>query len=162
MAKKVNKRREAHGILRGALMLIPNLIKLLARLFKDPRVPLAEKAIVIGAIVYAISPLDILPDVIPFVGQIDDLYLISITILRLFSRTSDEVIYEHWDGSGDLVKLIHRIERAARQVLPERIQKILLGRVEIAPKIKGGLISSPAEEVKHMAAAPEKREASHR
>jgi uncharacterized membrane protein YkvA (DUF1232 family) len=161
MAKKVNERREARGILRGALMLIPNLIKLLARLFRDPRVPLAEKAIVIGAIVYAISPLDIIPDVIPFVGQIDDLYLISITLLRLFSHTGDEVINEHWDGSGDLVKVIHRIETAARHVLPERIQKILLGRVEIAPKIKGLLTSSPPQESKSISEAPKKRQASH-
>jgi hypothetical protein len=40
--------------------------------------------------------------------------------------------------------VVNTIVRAARYVLPKRVQDILLGRVEVAPKIKGGLLSSPA------------------
>jgi uncharacterized membrane protein YkvA (DUF1232 family) len=144
MAKQPNERKQARGFLKDALLLIPNFLKLLFRLFKDRRVPLAEKAFVLGAIVYVISPLDILPDVIPFIGQVDDLYLVALTILRLLSRTSDQVLSEHWDGKGDLISLVHKIEKAARYVLPKRVQQILLGRMEIAPQVKGGFISSPS------------------
>ncbi|MGH9935989.1 MAG: hypothetical protein ACREAM_07065 [Blastocatellia bacterium] len=38
-----NERKQARGVLKEALMLIPNFLKLLYRLFKDPRAPLAEK-----------------------------------------------------------------------------------------------------------------------
>jgi uncharacterized membrane protein YkvA (DUF1232 family) len=138
-----NQRREARGILRSAMMLIPNFLKLLYRLFKDPRVPLAEKALLIGAIAYVISPFDIILDFVPFVGQVDDLYLIALVLLRMLSRTSDDVLIEHWDGKSDLAATVHKIERAARYILPKRIRNILLGRVEIAPQIKGGLFSSP-------------------
>jgi uncharacterized membrane protein YkvA (DUF1232 family) len=138
-----NERREARGILRRALMMIPNFLKLLYRLFKDPRVPLAEKALLIGVIAYVISPLDIIPDLVPFVGQVDDLYLVALVLLRMLTRTSDEVLKEHWDGRGDLAATVDKIERAARYILPKRIRNILLGRVEIAPQIKGGLLSSP-------------------
>jgi uncharacterized membrane protein YkvA (DUF1232 family) len=144
MATDRNESNQARGFLRSALMLIPNFLKLFYRLFKDPRVPLAEKALLIGAIVYVVSPLDFLPDVIPFLGQVDDLYLIALVVLRLFSRTSDEVLREHWDGAGDLAGVVDKIVRAAQHVLPKRIQQILLGRVEIAPQVKGGLVSSPA------------------
>jgi uncharacterized membrane protein YkvA (DUF1232 family) len=136
--------REARGILRGALMLIPNFLKLLYRLFKDSRVPLAEKALLIGVIAYVISPLDLIPDFVPFVGQVDDLYLIALVVLRMLSRTSDDVLREHWDGRGDLAATVDKIDRAARYVLPKRIRNILSGRVEIAPQIKGGLLSSPS------------------
>jgi uncharacterized membrane protein YkvA (DUF1232 family) len=144
MAINGGERKRARGFLKGALMLIPNFLRLLYRLFKDPRVPLAEKTLLIGTIVYVVSPLDFLPDVIPFLGQVDDLYLISLVVLRLLSRTSDEVLREHWNGTGDLVAIVDRIVRSAQLVLPKRVQRILLGRVEVAPQIKGGLISSPA------------------
>lgn len=137
-------RREAKGFLRGTIMLIPNFLKLLGRLFKDSRVPMAEKAMVVGAIAYVISPLDLLPDVIPIIGQVDDLYLIGLVVLRLLARTDDAVLQEHWDGRGDLVSIVNKIVRAAQYILPKRMQRILLGRVDIAPKIKGGIISSPA------------------
>jgi uncharacterized membrane protein YkvA (DUF1232 family) len=139
-----NERREARGILRSGLMLIPNFLKLLYRLFKDSRVPLAEKALLIGVIAYVISPLDLILDLVPFVGQVDDLYLIALVLLRMLTRTSDDILREHWDGRGDLAATVDKIERAARYVLPKRIRNILLGRVEIAPQIKGGLLSSPS------------------
>ncbi|MBP6823999.1 MAG: DUF1232 domain-containing protein [Acidobacteria bacterium] len=137
-------RKEAKGFLKSVIMLIPNFLKLMGRLFTDSRVPMAEKAMLVGAIVYVISPLDLIPDVIPFIGQVDDLYLVSLVVLRLLARTDDGVIQEHWDGMGDLASIVNKIVRAAQYVLPKRMQRILLGRVDIAPKIKGGIISSPA------------------
>ncbi|MGH9837802.1 MAG: YkvA family protein [Blastocatellia bacterium] len=139
-----HERRQARSVLKDALMLIPNFLKLLVRLFKDSRVPTTEKALVAGAIVYVISPIDVIPDLIPFVGQVDDVYLVSLTLLRLLSRSGDDVLREHWGGAGDLASVVDKIVRAARYVLPKRVQEILLGRVEVAPKIKGGLLSSPA------------------
>ena len=142
-AEQIEK-KEARGILRRALFLIPNFLKLLARLFKDGRVPTAEKAMLIGAIIYVISPLDLLPDMIPFLGQVDDLYLIGLVLLRLLSRTPQDVIHEHWEGGGDLPGIVGKIIKAAQYVLPKRVSQVLLGRVVIAPKVKGGLLSSPA------------------
>lgn len=143
MAEKI-ERKQARGVLQGALMLIPNFLKLLYRLFKDSRVPTTEKALLVGAIAYVISPLDLIPDVIPFVGEIDDLYLTALVLLRLLSRTNAEVIREHWDGEQDITALVDKISRAAQYFLPQRVRRVLLGRVEIAPKIKGALLSSPA------------------
>jgi uncharacterized membrane protein YkvA (DUF1232 family) len=140
-----NERKQARSTLRAAFALIPNFLKLLYRLFKDKRVPMTEKALLVGAIAYVVSPIDVLPDVIPFIGQVDDLYLIALVTLRLLNRTGDEILREHWDGSGDLVNVVDKIAGAARYVLPQRVQRILLGRVEIAARLKdGGVLSSPA------------------
>lgn len=138
------ERKQARGFLTSMIMLIPNFLKLLYRLFKDSRVPTTEKALLIGTIIYVISPLDLIPDVIPFIGEIDDLYLVALVLLRLLSRTDDEVLRAHWDGRGDLAAIVNKMARAAQYVLPKRVQRILLGKVEIAPQIKGGLLSSPA------------------
>ena len=68
-------------------MFLPNMVMLLGRLLKDARVPTAEKALFLAAIVYVISPIDFIPDVFPFIGQVDDLYVVALTLLRLVNRT---------------------------------------------------------------------------
>jgi uncharacterized membrane protein YkvA (DUF1232 family) len=142
--KLQKEKRKARGVLTEALFLIPNFVRLLARLFTDGRAPTTEKVMLLGTIVYVISPIDLIPDVIPFLGQVDDLYLVSLVLLRFLHRTPADVIREHWDGSGDLATVVQKIARAAEWVLPSRIRRILLGRVEIAPKVKGALLTSPA------------------
>lgn len=140
LLKKKNAKR---GMVRELLNLLPNLVKLLYRLIRDGRVPTAEKALLIGTVTYVITPLDLLPDVIPFVGQVDDLYLVSLVLLRLLSRTESVVLNEHWDGPGNLAHIVDRIATVARYVLPKRVSKVLLGRVVVAPKVGGGLLVSP-------------------
>src|SRR5262245_58885396 len=145
MAKKLNEVRKARGILRNGLTLIHNLLKLLFRLFKDSGIPVADIVFVIAAIIYFLSPLDFLPDMIPFVGQVDDLYLISLTILRLLNRTNDSILREHWDGGGDIATIVDRIIKASTFILPRRIRRVLISRIAIAAQIDGGLIASPGD-----------------
>ncbi|MGH9970102.1 MAG: YkvA family protein [Pyrinomonadaceae bacterium] len=119
--------------MKNLLLFVPNLILLCARLLTDSRVPATEKALVAGAILYAIIPLDLIPDMIPFVGQIDDVYLISVTLLRLVDRTDARVVREHWNGGGDVVELIEAMVSVAAKLLPKRIRRVLTSRVDIAP-----------------------------
>lgn len=55
------------------------------RLFRDPHVPLLLKFIPLAAVIYVIFPLDILPDIVPPLGQVDDLTLL-LGALYLFIR----------------------------------------------------------------------------
>ena len=91
--------------MKNLLMFLPNMVVLCARLMVDSRVPRVERALFAAAIIYAIIPFDFIPDMIPFVGQIDDLFLISLTLLRLIDRTDDIIVREHWRGGGDIVQL---------------------------------------------------------
>ena len=88
--------------MKNLLLFIPNMVLLCARLLGDARVPRTEKALVAGAIIYAIIPFDLIPDMIPFVGQLDDAYLIAMTLLRLMDRTYPLVLRAHWNGGGDI------------------------------------------------------------
>jgi uncharacterized membrane protein YkvA (DUF1232 family) len=115
------------------LLVIPNLLLLSARLMVDPRVPAKERLLVAGAIVYAFVPLDLIPDMLPFVGQVDDAYLIALTLLRLMSVTDPRVVREHWRGGGDVVELIGATALIAGKMLPQKIRRVLTSRVE-APK----------------------------
>ena len=125
---------KARSRLKNLLLFIPNMILLCGRLLTDARVPKTEKALVAGAIVYAIIPLDLIPDMIPFVGQIDDAYLIAMTLLRLIDRTDPAVVREHWSGGGDVVQLIEAMAMMTAKFLPKRIRRVLTSKVEIDPK----------------------------
>lgn len=112
------------------VLVIPNLLLLSAKLMTDPRVPAKERLLVAGAIAYAFMPFDFIPDMIPFVGQVDDVYLISLTLLRLMSVTDPKVVREHWRGGGDVVELIGATALLAARLLPRRIRRVLTSRVE--------------------------------
>jgi uncharacterized membrane protein YkvA (DUF1232 family) len=75
---------------------LPKFIKLYYRLFQDRRVSIHLKVILILALVYIISPLDLIPDsLLPFFGYLDDL-IILIAALRYFLKNSPpEVVKEH-------------------------------------------------------------------
>ena len=87
-----SKKRESRGRMSNFLMFLPNMVVLLGRLLKDARVPSAEKALFLGAIVYVISPIDLIPDIFPFIGQVDDIYMVALTLLRLVNRTDENVV----------------------------------------------------------------------
>lgn len=130
MAWQLNSR------LKNLLLFIPNMLLLCVRLLADPRVPMVDRALVAGAIAYAIIPFDLIPDMIPFVGQVDDAYLIALTLLRLMERTDPKVVREHWSGGGDVVELVGAAALMAAKFLPQRIRRVLTSRVEVSPKLE--------------------------
>lgn len=133
-AKPTRKEKsESKNRLKNALMFLPNMVKLLGKMMTDGRVPVAEKALFIGAIVYVISPLDLIPDIFPFIGQVDDLYVVALVLLRLINRTDEAVVRENWDGGGDIVSLAKTIANLAPRLLPQRVARILSSEVELAP-----------------------------
>jgi uncharacterized membrane protein YkvA (DUF1232 family) len=119
--------------LKNLLLFIPNMLLLSMRLLTDSRVPATERALVAGAVLYVIIPFDLIPDMLPFVGQIDDAYLIALTLLRLMERTDPKVVREHWSGGGDVVEFVGAAALIAAKFLPERIRRILTARLEVAP-----------------------------
>lgn len=62
---------------------LPNFARLYWRLLCDRRVSLGPKALLLLSVIYVLSPIDLIPDVVPFVGEVDDL-LIIILACRLF------------------------------------------------------------------------------
>ena len=118
-AKKPTRKEksEMKDRMKNLLMFLPNMVKLLGKLLGDGRVPTVDKALFLGAIAYLIMPLDFIPDFLPFIGQVDDTYLIALTLLRLINRTDESIVREHWSGGGDVVSLANSIAKLAPMLL---------------------------------------------
>src|SRR3989442_6782125 len=116
--------------MKNLLMFLPNMVILCARLMVDKRVPRTERALFAAAVIYAIIPFDFIPDMIPFVGQVDDIFLIALTLLRLIDRTNDSVVREHWRGGGDVLALAESVATIAPFLMPRRVARVLLAKVK--------------------------------
>lgn len=69
----------------GLLRVLWSQARLAGRLLREPRVPLHAKAVPVLAAFYLVSPLDLVPDILPLVGQVDDVTL-AVAALALFIR----------------------------------------------------------------------------
>jgi uncharacterized membrane protein YkvA (DUF1232 family) len=77
------------------LVHLPSFLKLFSRLVQDPRVNLAPKLVVLGALAYVVLPTDLVPDFVPGLGQADDVAVL-LAGLKLFLRLCPPaVVQEH-------------------------------------------------------------------
>jgi len=58
---------------------------------ENPKVSIKDKAIIIGALGYLISPIDVMPDAIPIAGLSDDLAVLIYVLHRVWGDVSEEV-----------------------------------------------------------------------
>jgi uncharacterized membrane protein YkvA (DUF1232 family) len=58
----------------------------------DPRTPRLAKLLVVGAIAYALSPIDLIPDFIPVIGWLDDLILVPAALALAVRLIPAEVL----------------------------------------------------------------------
>lgn len=82
----------------SAIREIPHYVRLLWALARDSRVALVDKLLVLAAAAYIVSPIDVIPDFIPFLGQVDDLYLLVLALQRMIARAGADILEDHWTG----------------------------------------------------------------
>lgn len=106
---------------------LPNFLRLIGGLLADPRVSTTDKLLVGGAIGYVLLPMDFVPDFIPFIGEIDDVFLLVLALQRLIGNASRAVVLEHWMGDPRQLRSLdlERVLVAAAFFLPRRVRRRL-------------------------------------
>ena len=72
-----------------------NSISLIWKLMTDKRVPFIIRMAIPLALIYVISPVDFLPDLIPFAGRLDDLLALAIGLMVLLKLAPKKIVNEH-------------------------------------------------------------------
>ena len=106
---------------------LPNFLRLLGGLLTDRRVSNTDKLLVAGAIAYIALPIDFIPDFIPFMGEVDDVFLLVIALQRLVANAGRPILLSHWSGAmEDLADLnLKEALAAAAFFLPRNIRRKL-------------------------------------
>jgi uncharacterized membrane protein YkvA (DUF1232 family) len=108
-------------------LLAPRLIKLLVRLMRDPRVQPRSKALILVTVGYLVSPIDVIPDMVPGVGQLDDIIIVAFALDHLLNRIPEELVQEHWDGDEDILEVVRHVVEIGAGLVPSWIKRFLPG-----------------------------------
>lgn len=103
----------------GTLVQVARTLQLVWRLMNDSRVAFLPKLIVPAAIAYVVWPIDLIPDPIPLLGQIDDIGVIFLGIRFFIEMCPPDIVMEHRraiagegkHGSGEYVDATYRVVR---------------------------------------------------
>ncbi len=106
---------------------LPNFLRLIGGLLTDVRVSTTDKLLVAGAIGYVFLPMDFVPDFIPFIGEIDDVFLLVLALQRLIANADRSVVLKHWMGDPKQLRSLdlERVLVAAAFFLPRRVRRRL-------------------------------------
>ena len=108
--------------LREYVLLLPRLGKLIWRLTRDPRVPARAKATLALLALYVFSPIDLIPDFIPGLGQLDDIVIAAFALDQILNRVPEHIVHEHWDGDDDVLELVREILDISTAFIPKWLQ----------------------------------------
>ena len=124
----------------NAITQLPSYVRLLIGLISDSRVSKLDRFFVIAAVAYIISPIDFIPDVIPFFGEVDDVFLLMLALQRLVNNAGRSVVLKHWSGNPAEVHNLNfaRIVSAAGFFLPSQIKRRLFGMMGKGSRKKRG------------------------
>ncbi len=84
----------------AAVRRLPRYVFLGTNLVRDDRVPKKVKATIAAGGAYAISPIDLVPGIIPVAGQLDDLVVLLLSLRRAIRACPPEVAEEHLRRAG--------------------------------------------------------------
>lgn len=87
------------------VVMIPDIIALFMRLYKDKRVVKEVKFNISIALGYLLFPLDILPDTLPIIGKIDDLAVTFFILQKVLCDIPEEIILDNWEGQSNIIEV---------------------------------------------------------
>ena len=98
------RRTEARALAR----FVPDCLVLLGRISRDHRLGRTNRIAIVLVLAYLALPFDLIPDVIPVAGQLDDVIVVVLLLRRLRRTVPAEVFRESWPGSPDTLDWLLR------------------------------------------------------
>lgn len=94
-----------------ALPLMPNVTRLVRSARADPATPRQSRLALGALLLYLLSPIDLLPDLLPGIGTVDDLIVAGVVLRRVARRIGTPALRSHWPGSDADFDLLCRLAR---------------------------------------------------
>ena len=98
-------RREDARALAG---FIPDCAVLVSRLARDPRISRLRRAVLFLVLGYLALPIDLVPDFLPGIGQLDDAVLLGVALRLVVRGGGGEIVRDSWPGPQASLTLVLR------------------------------------------------------
>jgi uncharacterized membrane protein YkvA (DUF1232 family) len=96
-------------LLREALRLLPDLVRLVRDLARDPTLPRGTRWRAAGLLLYLLSPIDLVPDVIPVLGYADDALVVALVLRSVVRSCGADAVDRLWSGTSEGLRVVHRL-----------------------------------------------------
>jgi uncharacterized membrane protein YkvA (DUF1232 family) len=93
--------RPQRGLLREALRLLPDVLRLVRRLAADRTLPCGVRIELGLLLVYLAFPLDLIPDFIPVLGYADDAIIVTAVLRGVVRRAGIDAVRAQWPGTDE-------------------------------------------------------------
>jgi len=103
---------------------LPTYARLIWGLARDPRTPLHLKAILVAGLVYLVTPIDIIPDAVPILGQADDLTVLLLVLDLFVANAPAAVREEHSERARTGTAVLDEDLARLRVILGDRYDRI--------------------------------------
>lgn len=101
------------------------LIEFLSDLAEDKRIPLQNRVVLGGLVLYLLTPIDIVPDFIPILGWLDDVFVVLIVLDYVFNSADTELILEHYPWNKKNFKKVKSYAERLSFLVPSGVRKFL-------------------------------------
>jgi len=101
--------RPRGGLLREALRLLPDVVRLIRRLAADTTLPRGVRVRLALLLGYLAMPLDLIPDFIPVLGYADDAIIVTAVLRGVVRRAGIDAVRAHWPGTDDGFTVLARL-----------------------------------------------------
>ena len=101
--------RPDDGRLREALRVLPDVLRLTARLARDASLPRGLRLRLWLLLGYLAVPVDLVPDFIPVIGYADDAVLVIWTLRSVARLAGAEAVDRHWPGTPEGLQSVIRL-----------------------------------------------------
>lgn len=101
--------RPRNGMLREALRILPDVLRLIRRLAADKSLPAGVRVRLALLLAYLAMPFDLIPDFIPVLGYADDAIVVTIVLRGVVRRAGRDAVRAHWPGSDDGFEALARL-----------------------------------------------------
>lgn len=113
--------RPRGGLLREALRVLPDVLRLVHRLASDSALPRGVRIRLGLLLAYLASPIDLIPDFIPVLGYADDAIVVTTVLRGVVRRAGLDAVRRNWPGTDDGLAAVLRLTgRAGDRNPPSR------------------------------------------
>lgn len=105
----VSRNRPPPELAVPAVQILPDIITLARRLGKEPGMPRRSRLGLVAIRAWLASPIDLIPDFLPAVGQLDDLIIALVVLRRVLPRVDATRRGQLWPGTPDGLALFERL-----------------------------------------------------